>query len=55
MDNIDEIALLEGELDMLICKAHNEGLSYWHILRVILSRLQSLVMQSDVEYWLKQL
>ena len=53
MDNPDLIESLELELDMLIAKAR-KSLSYWQILRVILSRLETLVIQSDVEFWMKQ-
>ena len=49
----DLIELLESELDLLINKAHKSGLSYWWILRVILSRLETLVMQADSEYYSK--
>jgi len=54
MDNPDLIELLESELDFLIAKAHKSGLCYWSILRVLLSRLESLVMQADVEFLMKQ-
>jgi len=50
MDNATE--LFELELDRLIQIAH-KSLSYWQILRVILSRLEPLVMQADSEYYLK--
>ena len=53
MDNPELIELLESELDFLINKAHRSELSYWWILRVILSRIDSLVMQADCEYWIK--
>ena len=53
MDNPELIDLFESELDFLIVKAHRSGLSYWWCLRVILSRLESLVMQADVEYYVK--
>ena len=53
MDNAGLIELLECELDDFIIKAHQEGLSFWGILRIILSRLESLVMQADVEYYMK--
>ncbi len=52
-DDAELIELLELELDMLINKANKSGLSYWHILRVILSRLETLMMQVDVEMRLK--
>ena len=53
MDNPEVIKLLESELDLLIDKAHKSELSYWWILRVILSRLERLVMQADIEYYIK--
>lgn len=53
MDNPEAIELFEGELDVLCNKAHRSGLSWWWILRVVLSRIQLLVIQSDAEYWLK--
>ena len=53
MDNPELIEQLELELDSLINKAHRSGLSFWHILRVILNRLDSLVMQAEVEYYVK--
>ena len=53
MDNPDLIELLESEFDFLINKAHHSGLNYWQILRIILSRLEGLVMQSDAEYLLQ--
>jgi hypothetical protein len=53
MENPEQIELLESELDFLINKARKSGLSYWWILRVILSRIENLVMQADVEYYVK--
>jgi len=53
MDNPELIELFESELDFLINKAHRSGLSYWRILRTILPRLESLVMQADAEYHVK--
>ncbi len=53
MDNPELIELLESELDFLINKAHRSGLSYWSVLRIVLSRLESLVTQADAEYYIK--
>jgi hypothetical protein len=53
MDNPELIDLFESELDFLISKAHRSGLSFWHILRIVLTRIEGLVMQADAEYWLK--
>ena len=53
MENTELAELLESELDFLINKAHRSDLSYWRILRVILSRTESLVMQADCEYYVK--
>ena len=53
MDNPEMIELLESELDFLTSKAHKSGLSYWWILRIILSRIEGLVLQADAEYYVK--
>ena len=53
MDNPEIIELLESEFELFVNKARRSGLSYWHILRFILSRLENLVMQADIEYYLK--
>ena len=54
VDNPETIELAEIQLDQFINLAHKSGLPYWHILRVLLSRLETLVMQSDVEFLMKQ-
>ena len=53
MDNPDSIELFESELDFLIAKAHRSGLSFWQILKVVLTRIEDLIMQSEAEYYLK--
>ena len=53
MDNPELIELFESELDFLITKAHRSGLSFWWILRTILTRIEGLVMQADIEYHIK--
>ena len=53
MENPDLIELFESELDFLIARAHRSGLSYWWILRTILTRIEDLVMQADCEYYIK--
>jgi len=52
MDNADLVELAETQLDQFIHIAH-KTLSYWWILRVILSRLETLVTQADIEYYLR--
>lgn len=54
MDNPDLIESAEFQLDQVISLAHQSGLCYWRILRVLLSRLESLVMQADAEFLMKQ-
>ena len=53
MDNPELIELFESELDFLVNKAHKSGLSFWWILKVVLTRIEGLVMQSEAEYYLK--
>ncbi len=53
MDNPALLDLLKSEFDFLIEKSHRSGLSFWQILKVILSRIETLVMQADAEYWFK--
>jgi len=53
MDNPELIELAEIQLDQFIQVSHHSGLNYWQILRIILSRLEGLVMQSDAEYLLQ--
>jgi len=53
MDNPELVNLFESEFDFLITKAHRSGLSFWQILKVVLTRIEDLIMQSEVEYYLK--
>jgi len=49
MDDADLVEKATIDLDVLITVMHKQGLSYLDILKVFLSRLESLVMQADVE------
>jgi len=53
MDNPELIELLGGELDIIINKAHKSGMNYWEIFKLIYNRCQSLIGQSEAEYFLK--
>ena len=53
MDNPEMIDLFESEIDSLIAKTHGGGLSFWWILKIILTRIANLVMQADAEYYIK--
>ena len=54
VDNPELIESAEIQLDQFISLAHQSGLCFWSILRVLLSRLESLVMQADAEFLVKQ-
>lgn len=48
----DDVELFEDELDLLINKAH-KVMNYWEILKAVLNRCLSLMMQAEAEYRVK--
>jgi len=49
----DLVELLDGEIDIVITKAHKSGLNYWQVLRSFLQRCVGLQLQAEAEYRLK--
>ena len=52
-DDAEAIELFEVDIDRLITVGHKQGLSYFQILKVFLSRCVQLQMQADMEYYAK--
>ncbi|MFA5036693.1 MAG: hypothetical protein WC479_05905 [Candidatus Izemoplasmatales bacterium] len=53
VDNPDLIEMSEIEIWRLIEIIHRQGLSYWHILRILPRIFEGLMMKADAEYHLK--
>lgn len=50
MNDPELIEAAEDRLDDFIQKSHSSGLPYWLVLKVLVSRIPTLMMQSDAEY-----
>ena len=53
MDNAELIEQVTLTLDQQVEVAHNLGLSYWQILRILLSTNLGVMMKADAEFWQK--
>ena len=51
---MSEAEWLEIELWRMIEHAHQNGLNYWNILRLIPDIMEQLIMKAEGEYWLKK-
>lgn len=54
MTDEEELArIAEIDFEFVIEKAHRSNLNYWQILKIIVKILNSLMMRSETEYYLK--
>ncbi len=53
MDRPELIGLFESEVEIIIQKARKSGLNYWQIFKLLFARCLDLMMQSEVEYFVK--
>ena len=53
VDNADLIESSELLLDQYIIDAHQKGLNYWTILRIMLAKCIDLMIKSEIEYFIK--
>ena len=51
----EAVKMLEDEVGLLIMKSHHSGMNYWQILNVFMKCCLELMVQSEVEYHVKQM